>query len=158
MCRGYAAKCKNFNRVKRDIEYTSLNASYKQCTSYHHYIIPTLHHTAITSYHHYIIPPLHHNAITSYHHYIIPPLHHTNITSYHHYTIHYTWPLLVVLPWESTRWRLLADSASVTMPFSQTIFRKSFKPTKRKERFTTETLERWRTRLVHTSVTCGVVF
>ena len=98
-------------------------------------------------------------AITSYRHYIIPPLHHTNITSYQHYTIHYTWPLLVVLPWESTRWRLLADSASVTMPISRTIFRKSFKPTKREERFTTETLERrWKTRLVHTSVTCRVVF
>ena len=87
----------------------------KQCTSYHHYILLPLCHTAITSYRHYIILPLHHTSITSYLHYIIAPLHHTAITSYRHYTIHYTWPLLVVLPWESTQWRLLADSASVTV-------------------------------------------
>ena len=102
--------------------------------SYRHYTIPPLHHTAITSYRHYIIPPLHYTTIASYRHYIIPPLHHTTITSYRHYITWYTIHLLVVLPWESTRWRLLADSASVAMAFSRTIFRKSFKPTKREER------------------------
>ena len=114
-----------------------------------HIILP-LHYTSITSYYHYIIPPLHHTAITLYLHYIILPLHHTNITQF----------TTLGLYWWSCLGRALgggsyiADLASVTMPFSRTIFRKSFKPTER-ERFTTETLERrWKTRLMHTSVTC----